>query len=46
MKSSGVITATWTKRSLFYWGREYTRSLEQRQDYNELPNMVAINIVN
>ncbi|MDR2477085.1 MAG: Rpn family recombination-promoting nuclease/putative transposase [Treponema sp.] len=34
------------KRSLFYWSREYTRSLDQGQDYNELPSVVAINIVN
>ena len=34
------------KRSLFYWGREYTSSLEAGQDYRELPNAIAINIVN
>jgi predicted transposase/invertase (TIGR01784 family) len=34
------------RRSLFYWSREYTKSLEAGQDYLELPNVVAINIVN
>ena len=34
------------RRSLFYWSREYARSLEKGQDYHELPNVLAINIVN
>jgi len=34
------------KRSLFYWSREYARSLEEGQNYRELPNVLAINIVN
>ncbi|GHV72133.1 hypothetical protein AGMMS49928_27950 [Spirochaetia bacterium] len=34
------------RRSLFYWSREYTKSLEAGQDYEELPNVAAINIVN
>jgi predicted transposase/invertase (TIGR01784 family) len=34
------------RRSLFYWSREYTKSLEAGQDYRELPNVAAINIVN
>jgi predicted transposase/invertase (TIGR01784 family) len=34
------------RRSLFYWSREYSKSLEVGQDYRELPNVVAINIVN
>jgi predicted transposase/invertase (TIGR01784 family) len=34
------------RRSLFYWSREYTKSLEAGQDYLELPDVVAINIVN
>ncbi|GHU05306.1 transposase [Spirochaetia bacterium] len=34
------------RRSLFYWSREYTRSLEAGRNYEELPNVVAINIVN
>ncbi|MDR2097367.1 MAG: Rpn family recombination-promoting nuclease/putative transposase, partial [Spirochaetaceae bacterium] len=34
------------KRSLFYWSREYSKSLEAGRDYSELPNVVAINIVN
>jgi predicted transposase/invertase (TIGR01784 family) len=33
------------RRSLFYWSREYSQSLEAGQDYLELPNVVAINIV-
>ncbi|GHV92959.1 hypothetical protein AGMMS50268_34620 [Spirochaetia bacterium] len=32
--------------SLFYWSREYTRSLDAGKDYLELPNVIAINIVN
>ena len=34
------------RRSLFYWSKEYTRSLIAGQDYNELPCTIAINIVN
>jgi predicted transposase/invertase (TIGR01784 family) len=34
------------KRSLFYWSREYSKGLEAGQDYEELPNVIAINIVN
>ena len=34
------------RRSLFYWSREYARSLGEGQDYCELPNALAINIVN
>ncbi|GHU17279.1 transposase [Spirochaetia bacterium] len=34
------------RRSLFYWSQEYTRSLDAGQDYQELPNVIAINIVN
>ncbi|MDR2051871.1 MAG: Rpn family recombination-promoting nuclease/putative transposase [Treponema sp.] len=34
------------RRSLFYWNREYTKSLVAGQDYLELPNVIAINIVN
>ena len=34
------------KRSLFYWSREFARSLEAGQDYNELPNVIAISILN
>jgi len=33
------------RRSLFYWSREYTRSLKQGQNYRELPDVIAINIV-
>jgi predicted transposase/invertase (TIGR01784 family) len=34
------------RRSLFYWSREYASSLEEGQDYLELPRVIAINIVN
>ena len=34
------------KRSLFYWSREYAASLNEGQDYCELPDVIAINIVN
>jgi len=34
------------KRSLFQWSREFSRSLKAGQDYSELPNVIAINIVN
>jgi predicted transposase/invertase (TIGR01784 family) len=34
------------KRSLFYWSREYAKGLEAGQDYQELPNVIAVNIVN
>ena len=34
------------KRSLFYWSKEYSSSFKAGQDYNELPNVIAINIVN
>ena len=33
------------RRSLFYWGKVYIESLKKGQDYSELPNVVAINIV-
>ena len=34
------------KRSLYYWSKEYSSSLKSGQDYIELPNVIAINIVN
>ena len=34
------------RRSLFYLSREYTESLEEGQDYKELPDVIAVNIVN
>jgi predicted transposase/invertase (TIGR01784 family) len=34
------------RRSLFYWSREYSESLGKGQDYRELPDVIAINIVN
>jgi len=33
------------RRSLYYWSRVYLESLNSGQDYRELPNVVAINIV-
>jgi len=33
------------KRSLFYWSEEFSTSLKAGQDYNELPNVIAINIL-
>jgi predicted transposase/invertase (TIGR01784 family) len=33
------------KRSLFYWSEEFTNSLKAGQDYSELPDVIAINIV-
>ncbi|MCL2042644.1 MAG: Rpn family recombination-promoting nuclease/putative transposase [Treponema sp.] len=34
------------KRSLFHWSREFSSSLISGQDFNELPDVIAINIVN
>jgi predicted transposase/invertase (TIGR01784 family) len=34
------------RRSLFYWSKEYAESLQAGQDYRELPDVIAINIVN
>ena len=34
------------KRSLFYWSKEFVKSLDAGQDYQELPRVIAINIVN
>jgi predicted transposase/invertase (TIGR01784 family) len=33
------------QRSLFYWSKLYTESLNEGQDYKELPNVIAVNIV-
>jgi predicted transposase/invertase (TIGR01784 family) len=33
------------KRSLFYWSREYVKGIEAGQDYINLPNVIAINII-
>jgi len=33
------------QRSLFYWSKLYSESLDEGEDYQELPNVVAINIV-
>jgi predicted transposase/invertase (TIGR01784 family) len=33
------------KRSLFYWSKEYVRGIDAGQDYEELPKVIAINIV-
>ena len=34
------------KRSLFYWSKEFVKSLKAGHDYLELPSVIAINIVN
>jgi len=34
------------RRSLFYLSKEYVRRLDEGGDYVELPNVIAINIVN
>jgi predicted transposase/invertase (TIGR01784 family) len=34
------------RRSLFYWSREFSRSMEAGQDYLDSPDVIAINIVN
>jgi predicted transposase/invertase (TIGR01784 family) len=34
------------KRTLFYWSRDYTRNIEAGDDYEKLPAVIAINIVN
>ena len=34
------------KRSLFYWGREFTKGISQGDDYLLLPRVITINIVN
>jgi predicted transposase/invertase (TIGR01784 family) len=34
------------RRSLFYWSQNFNRSIIAGQEYNELPNVIAINIVN
>ena len=33
------------RRSLFYWSREYTKHIKAGEDYIDLPNIIAINIV-
>jgi predicted transposase/invertase (TIGR01784 family) len=33
------------KRSLFYWSGEFVKSLKAGQDYSELPDVIAINII-
>lgn len=34
------------RRSLFYWSREFAGSLDRGEDYDNLANVIAINIVN
>ena len=34
------------RRSLFYWSKEFTKGLKSGQNYKELPNTIAINIIN
>jgi predicted transposase/invertase (TIGR01784 family) len=33
------------KRSLFYWAKEYIDGLEAGQDYQDAPDVVAVNIL-
>ncbi|MDR2865322.1 MAG: Rpn family recombination-promoting nuclease/putative transposase, partial [Spirochaetaceae bacterium] len=35
-----------SKRSLFYWSREYLQKMAEGDDYRILPNVITINIVN
>jgi predicted transposase/invertase (TIGR01784 family) len=37
---------TMDRRSLFYWSRDYSKSIDAGDDYAKLPNIIAINIVN
>jgi predicted transposase/invertase (TIGR01784 family) len=34
------------RRSLYHWGREFVKSLKAGKDYRELPDVIAVNIVN
>ena len=34
------------RRTLFHWGREFTRGISEGDDYKELPKVITINIVN
>jgi len=34
------------KRTLYYWGKEYTKSIVKGDDYIDLPKVININIVN
>jgi predicted transposase/invertase (TIGR01784 family) len=34
------------KRTLWYWGREYTKGISSGGDYKDLPKVITINIVN
>jgi predicted transposase/invertase (TIGR01784 family) len=33
------------RRSLFYWSREYMKSLKAGEDYHDLPDVITVNIV-
>jgi len=33
------------RRSLFYWSREFTKGLSSGMEYQEVPNVIAVNIV-
>ena len=33
------------RRSMFYWSSVYSKSIKKGQDYRELPNVIAINVV-
>jgi predicted transposase/invertase (TIGR01784 family) len=34
------------KRTLWYWGREYTKGISSGKNYKDLPKVITINIVN
>jgi predicted transposase/invertase (TIGR01784 family) len=34
-----------SKRSLFYWSKDFSKSIQAGEDYAELPNVIAINIL-
>ena len=34
------------KRTLMYWGREFTKGISEGKDYIDLPKVITINIVN
>ena len=35
-----------SERTLYYWAREYVDGIKEGEDYNELPRVITINIVN
>jgi predicted transposase/invertase (TIGR01784 family) len=39
------VDSNMSRRSLFYWSREYTKGIEAGQDYANLPNVIVINVI-